>query len=190
MILLEKYFEDMLKEHNLSDIIINRIKMGGGLFNLTTPCGKPIIFVKGIKIPHTKLSKVERDYLIDVLSIFVEKNLDKIKKSVKIVTNPIKLKDYGYNVYFKYEDNYRSEKITGSVVEIRNGKNNDFKSFSVINNHNKITIDCKNLTKKELNNYMSEKMDEMIRVSTEIIVTQKKIINQRKFQSKLLSCND
>jgi len=191
MIILKKQFDEVLKEYKLNNLTLSRIEKTGGILELiTTECERPIIEIRGIKIPHTKLNMEERGIILSQLTAYIKKNSKSIKEVFDITINPIKLKKYpGYSVSAHYSNytygNGNSARQISVSIEVMSKGNNNFTLYYV--KGGKYSIHINTEITDEFSSLI-EKISEMKTIAAECMKTQMLIDKQQENLTKLKSC--
>jgi len=182
--------DELLVKQKLPGIYITRVQLSGGRLELTGPCGKPLMDVPDVRIPHSKLNMDEREYIFGELSKFILENRETIDEIIKIHSNRIELMDVdGYSISHStgYDSNM-SKSILKSVT-IRNNKRH------VTDEYISIEIDNKGKIMFQSNNYPINKLEdfnfqlgEMVTLSKKAWKNAKEMDAQRTRLAELKTC--
>jgi len=190
MILLKKSLDELLKKNNIPSLYIERLRFSGGVLNLCTPCGKPLMVIPDVRIPHSKLTKDERDYLIEELTKIIMEKKDQIVEALDLHMNPIEQKEYaGYDV--NTATSWRS-KIgryvkTGVSVSVANMSDG---SFTIrIDDDGEITYEMSKIKDKDIEKMWS-RITEMKKIGKEVSKTANLIVEQETKMADLLACKN
>jgi len=195
MILLKKAMDEVLKKVNLPSLYVKRVKQGGGVTQLCTPCGKPVIFIPDIRITHSKLTKDEREYLINEITEFILDNQKTIKKALSIILTPTTLKEYDdFNVSIQHYYNYYNVKprekgvkhISVTLISDKSAK----KNFQVIfSKKGKCSFTMTELPENELMEGMN-RLEEMKEIAKESMKTATKMFEEQNILKELTTCTN
>lgn len=197
MILLKKSLNEVLKTHNLPGIYVERIDRTGGMLNLCGPCGKPLMPIPDVRIPHSKLTIDEREYVLTELSIFIMDNVKTIKEIIKINTSPIEQKEYpGYKIGVNRSNDYHGDRNRTFVrnATVKTSTTND-SNYNSDNPYIMVTLNSKNIFKLDVNNLPMDnvvnemdKITEMRKIAKECFATGEKILKQEERLDILKTC--
>jgi len=190
MILLKKSLDELLKKHNLPSLYIERVRLSGGVLNLCTPCGKPLMVIPDVRIPHSKLNKDERDYVIEELSKIIIEKKEQIVEALELHLNPIEMKEFaGYDVNTNTSwrpklGKYVKTSISVSVKNMKKG------SFTLkIDDDGEMKFTMSDIRDKDIEKMWS-RINEMKKIAKEASKIANQIVDQEEKMANLLACKN
>ena len=189
MILLKQSLDVFLREHDLPNMYVERIPLSGGQLNLCGPCGKPIMSVPDVRIPHAKLSKNEREFVLQELTLFMLERMSDIKEVIKIKSNPISQPEHpDYKI--RFEQSYSDDNDVSEVSvtkELERAKYDSGSTCVTLLKDGTFQYNFHKVTGKEFDKVLDE-IDEMKKIAKDSWKVAVAKVKQEKRLDELKSC--